>query len=60
MRQPMQTIKRLRLAWAFKVWPWHVPAEAVKFLQWPVRITKTDRQRTEELAQRYNWERDKS
>jgi len=47
-------LKRLRLAWRFKVWPWRVPREAVMFLSLKP-LTPSDIQRTRERAERWGW-----
>lgn len=48
-------VRRLRLAWAFKVWPWNIPPTVMKYLEWPIRLTERDIQRTKELAKRHGW-----
>lgn len=50
-------VKRLRLAWRFKVWPWSIPWQAVKWIALDQRITPYDIQRTRELAEKYGWEK---
>jgi hypothetical protein len=49
-------LKRLRLAWRFKVWPWRVPWQAVAFVSL-APLTAKDIDRTHELAKRYGWKR---
>ncbi len=46
--------RRLRIAWRFRVWPWQVPMEAVKYLSLHP-LTERDIQRTRELAARFHW-----
>lgn len=50
-------IKRLRLAWRFKVWPWSVPWQAVKYVALDQRLTVNDIARAHELAAQYGWEK---
>lgn len=47
-------MKRLRLAMRYRMWPWQLPTNVVRFvsLQGP---TKRDVERGEELARRYGW-----
>lgn len=49
-------IKRLRLAWRFKVWPWAIPASVVTWIALDQRLTERDIRRTRELAIKYGWE----
>jgi hypothetical protein len=51
-------VRRLRIAWRFRVWPWRVPAGAVRHLSLQP-LTQKDIQRTHELAERFGWERDR-
>lgn len=50
-------IKRLRLAWAFKVWPWRIPANVVLWLAVPRHLTEAEIACGHKLAKRYGWER---
>ncbi len=47
-------VKRIRLGWRFKCWPWNVPANVVKYisLKGP---TEADLKRGEELAREHGW-----
>jgi hypothetical protein len=47
-------MKRLRLAWRFRVLPWNVPANVVKYigLRGP---SEADIARGEELAEKQGW-----
>lgn len=47
-------IKRLRLAWRFREWPWRVPWEAVKYLSLE-KPTRADLERSKLLAEKHGW-----
>ena len=55
--QDASLIKRFRLAWAFRVWPWRGPANAATYLQWPPTITERDIQRTREINKIHGWDK---
>lgn len=50
-------IRRLRLAWRFKVWPWNVPWPVVRYLSFD-DVTEYDIRRTRELADQFGWEQE--
>jgi len=48
-------VRRLRFAKAFRMWPWAVPDEVVRYLMLPseIRITPRDIAKAKELAERF-------
>lgn len=46
--------RRIRLAWRFKVCPWNVRWQAVRYLSLS-KVTEADIKRTRELAERFGW-----
>lgn len=49
-------IKRLRIAWRFRIWPWRIPANVVRYVSL-AKLTQGDIKRTDVLAARFVWER---
>jgi len=47
-------LRRLRLAWRFKVLPWRIPENVVKYIG-RSRPTAADIERGEELAREHGW-----
>lgn len=53
-------MKRLRLAWALRVWPWRIPANVLKWVAVPRPFTEGEIRRGQELAAKYGWEKSPS
>lgn len=49
-------VRRLRMAWWFRCWPWSIPENAVKYIALDQRLTPAEIKRGQELAAKYGWE----
>jgi hypothetical protein len=47
--------RRFIMAWKFKMWPWEIPWNTVKYLALDQRLTDADIRRSRELADKYGW-----
>lgn len=48
-------IRRLRFAWRFRMFPWDIPGNVVRYVSLE-KLTDADVRRTKELAERFGWE----
>jgi hypothetical protein len=50
-----QWVRRLIMAWQFKVWPWAIPWQTVKWVALDQRLSPSDEARALELAEKHGW-----